>query len=89
MRTFIILVLTAIATFAWAHNWYPKECCGGNDCSSIDSIRVRVVANGYVIDEKFYVEFKKVLVSPDTKYHACFPNHGPQMGCFWAPRGTT
>jgi len=89
MRTFVVLVLVCIATWAWAHDWYPIDCCSGRDCSPIDSVRVRVIAGGYVVDEQFYVEFKKALVSPDIQYHACFPSRGKQMGCFWAPRGTT
>lgn len=72
-----------------AGSWfYPKDCCSDKDCHPIDASRVRLTHSGYMIDEKFHVEFKGAKLSPDEHYHACFPGRGIQLGCFWAPRGT-
>lgn len=92
-RPFVVAALCFFAFWTmvadvWGHSWYPRECCSDKDCAPIDASRVRLTNSGYMIDEKFHVEFKGAKLSPDEHYHACFPGRGLQLGCFWAPRGT-
>lgn len=63
---------------------YPWECCHDKDCAEISGSRVKPVAGGYVIDGRFNIAQKDVRVSPDGRYHACFPKPD-KMQCFFAP----
>lgn len=80
----VILLSFMLAMNAIAHGWYPHECCHDNDCSEIDSTRVRSERGGYVIDGRFHVQQRDVRTSPDGNYHACFPGKD-RLVCFWAP----
>src|SRR5688572_21228205 len=58
-----------------AHDGYPPECCGGNDCAQIDEIvtlddgSMRVTTkHGVAIFPKDF----KIRPSFDEKQHACF-----------------
>jgi hypothetical protein len=44
-----VMLLTPPA--ARAHDWYPQECCSGNDCRPMDPIKERVEthADGYEV----------------------------------------
>ena len=68
-------VMTAAPLPADAHNWYPKDCCGGNDCAPAESVVRRndgsyeAFARGMsVLIPAEYNEWKR---SPDGKVHVC------------------
>jgi hypothetical protein len=83
-------MLAAIVTgwqTAWAHDWYPPDCCSGRDCAPLASGRVKVTPEGYIIDGIHSVPHRRVRWSPDEHYHGCFPGQNRLvLGCFWAPR---
>ncbi len=72
---------------AWAHDWYPPQCCSGRDCAPLAAGRVKVTPEAYIIDGIHRVAHNRVQWSPDGEYHACFPGGDKLvLGCFWAPR---
>lgn len=78
--------LLFILSPAFAHSWYPHECCHDKDCAEIADNRVRQDgAGGYIVDGKFPVHRSQVKTSPDGHYHACFPNPDLLL-CFFAPQ---
>lgn len=90
IRTAVVLILVIFAGVAWAHSWYPKECCSDRDSAELAAERVKVTPNGYVIDGRELIPFSKAQASPDEKFHACFPaTMLGKVGCFWAPQGAT
>jgi hypothetical protein len=78
-------VLAFAVPVAFAHGWYPVECCSGHDCDELAANRVKALPQGaYLIDGRFTVQAKEVRQSPDGQYHACFPT--PEyLRCFFAP----
>lgn len=73
------------------HDWYPHECCSGVDCFEINSERVEVRPDGFLLDRHLLIPFAQGRVSPDNKYHACFAYGALRRAgaaCFWAPSGT-
>lgn len=83
----MLLVLLFGVSIAPAHDWYPRECCSGQDCSEIDPARVREVLGGYWIDQPtFFVLRQYARPSPDGKYHLCLnPRTAQRLRCFFAP----
>ena len=72
---------------AWAHDWYPGNCCSGRDCGPLKAERVKVTPEGYLIDGIHFKAHGKTLWSPDENFHGCFPGQNKLvLGCFWAPR---
>ena len=72
-------VMTAMPLTAGAHDWYPKDCCGGNDCAPAESVLRRkdggyeVLARGVsVLIPPEYNEWK---LSPDGRIHVCVREH--------------
>jgi len=72
-------VMTAVPLPAGAHDWYPKDCCGGNDCAPAESVLRRkdgsyeVFARGMsVLIPSEYNEWKR---SPDGRVHVCVREH--------------
>lgn len=45
----LILILCAVAFQAWAHEWYPSECCHSRDCAPMPSSDVEITPQGYRI----------------------------------------
>jgi hypothetical protein len=37
-KKWLLAVLTAVATPAAAHDWYPIECCHAMDCAPVDKV---------------------------------------------------
>lgn len=71
---------------AWPHSWYDPYCCSDRDCAEIDSSRVKITANGYLVDGKFVVPYASARRSQNSKYHACFPTPR-ELRCLYAPPG--
>jgi len=86
MRFALAVIVVLAATAAFAHSWYPQNCCSGKDCAPLDSLRVKVTLQGYIIDGRHHVQHGQALWSPDENYHGCFPTWTGPIGCFWAPR---
>jgi hypothetical protein len=66
-----VLLLTG---FLLAHDWYPAECCSGQDCHPVPCEE---------IDGNLYRNtiFPSVRQSLDDKCHACFiERHGYEHG---------
>jgi hypothetical protein len=88
------LLLTAFS--APAHDWYPRECCSGQDCAPVDSA---VMAwNATTERSELVVTTKHGTVrvppsfprqpSPDGRMHACMvwdDAGGMSLLCLWMP----
>lgn len=79
---FCIVVTLAILAGCWdilkpppthAHDWYPWECCSGNDCYEVDEKDIQELSWDDVVDKKTGQHFtgNQVRVSPDGKWHLC------------------
>lgn len=74
-RALLILFLTT--STAWGHNWYPSECCNGNDvggdCHPVPCSEI--TDDGWAQDSRrwhdmiFYPD--KIFHSPDGQCHVC------------------
>ena len=67
--------ITVIPVAAGAHDWYPNECCSGNDCAPAESVLRRAdgsyevfVRGMSVLIPSGYDEWKR---SPDGRIHVC------------------
>jgi hypothetical protein len=73
----LLLSLGAVplsARQALAHSWYPAKCCGGHDCSRVDSIEKLpdgdLLFRAGTISVVVPAEFMR-LPSPDNDTHIC------------------
>lgn len=85
LLAFILVLIGALAERALGHSWYPVQCCSGSDCRPIDSKRVRITSDGFMIDEWYFIPHHQTHTSVDTRYHACWPKPD-KLRCFFAPR---
>jgi hypothetical protein len=69
---------------AFAHEWYPPDCCSGGDCIPIANERVHAMISGYVIDGRHIVPYSQVRTSLDGRFHACFPRPD-KLQCLFVP----
>jgi len=78
--TLVMLLLLAgtiafIGAPARAHDWYPKECCGGGDCAPADYVMRRedgsyiVMALGTSV--LIPADYNQWKISPDGRIHVC------------------
>jgi len=88
-----IVLFAAFATWAvpaWAHSWYPPECCAGQDCHEADSVtelpdgRAKVQVGR---DTIFVPPTVKRRQSRDGHYHLCYHKwgNGTIVHCFFEP----
>lgn len=84
----IVLSLYA-ASLALAHEWYPADCCSGQDCGPIPDYRVGRTADGdYVIDGRWIFERSNRAETRDSmsgNFHACFPQINSRPKCIFVP----
>jgi hypothetical protein len=61
------------ATGAWAHSWYPLDCCSERDCRRIEASEVRELSYTQVLDlvTGTVVTGSKVRQSQDGDWHIC------------------
>ena len=63
-----------------AHEWYPPDCCHGQDCAAVTSLR-RLPDGGFRVETThgFGVIPRGFLTRPslDDKAHACLRQIGP------------
>lgn len=73
-----------LAAMLLAHDWYPFECCRGQDChpvpcSEVDGLKWRSYA------------FPSIRPSPDGQCHVCIHDSQPpfrgQPLCLFVPEG--
>lgn len=80
----IALAALLLTTPAWAHGWYPRECCSDRDCAPLNASHVKESGLGYLLDTGEFIERKKAKFSPDEDFHICrFPSGG--LICFFVP----
>jgi hypothetical protein len=81
-----------LASAAYAHSWYPPECCSEGHCHKADNVRettvgaeVRVGAEVIGVPHTF-----KRRQSHDGHYHICYINtpEGQFIYCFFEPANT-
>jgi hypothetical protein len=83
---------------AWAHGWYPKDCCQDNDCGPVESL-VRLVPTGGGVPQLVVTsKHGKAIVphnfplreSKDGRMHVCM-QHDPwgemRVICLFVPPG--
>lgn len=100
MRAFYMLVLFLLAILvvqatrvAFAHEWYPWECCSDNDCAPLALEQIpREENGGFTLTDGRHVAYKDVRPSPDGKFHLCEQKWEPnprdrKILCFYAPVG--
>ena len=70
---------------AWAHSWYPIECCSGNDCDVV--LNMGKAPNVMVTTKHgtaLLTEETKRHESKDEKVHACI--RGGKLVCIFFPK---
>ncbi len=93
------LVLAVLASMARAHDFYPIECCSGQDCAPVE--KVEMVAGATFAGALGFVPALPVMVvttkhgtaavppnlmpkqSPDAQMHACV--HLGKLICLFLP----
>lgn len=98
LLTLIALFLFIIGiTHAFAHSWYPWECCSEKDCEPMAAFSMQRDDDKeeWVLPTGERVPFEEARVSPDLQFHWCrytpdsktviHPEGKPK--CFWAPVG--
>jgi len=76
---------------AAAHDWYPRECCGGSECAAIVStVRLQdgslLIENGNG-DRAIFPAGFLVRPSPDHRGHACITKYIMRPQCLFFPAG--
>lgn len=76
-RIAFVAAWTALLTSAGAraHDWYPRECCGGEDCAPADTV-VRRNDGSYLVTSRGMSAvipsgFEEWRESPDARIHVC------------------
>ncbi len=67
--------LLAVLPSAQAHDWYPLECCGSDDCAPADTVVVRADGS-YLVTSRgmsavIPADYSKWRKSPDGRVHVC------------------
>lgn len=70
----ILWVLIFLAAKAFAHEWYPKECCHDHDCHPVECSSITSLPYGAKQDGLDY-NANMIRKSPDGFCHACFSNY--------------
>lgn len=77
MKPWLMLLLFFWLTAgAWAHGWYPKNCCSDDDCKPVPCDELREGDHGvWRYQDK---EFQPAQVQPsqDRHCHVCIGKHG-------------
>jgi len=97
----IVLIALLCATLAFAHSWYPRECCSDKDCKPVacDSLSEgelitprssRIPAMIYTEGgAKYYGEKRWLKPSPDDQCHVCIQPGTMNMRCTFIPMRST
>lgn len=61
-----------LSTAVMAHEWYPPECCSGNDCRLARQDEIVEAPGGWrVVPTGEFFTYKAARPSPDGKFHRC------------------
>ncbi|CAN1565421.1 hypothetical protein MCEMSEM23_02899 [Rhabdaerophilaceae bacterium] len=90
-RPLTALVIMIVPAFA--HSWYPIECCSEKDCFPVPISDVKLIKGGWQLQDGTVVEHAEARPSPDGRFHVCRrqDGKGPLIrmnkapACFWAP----
>ena len=83
---FVLVVALFATRGARSHDFYPTECCNGQDCQALEGVnRVEETPTEFVVDGKLRFNKGFVKPSPDGRYHACI--RGGSIICFFVPAG--
>jgi len=93
----LLVLLTALSLLAApgsAHEWYPRECCGGLDCAEASEIKITpdgVLATVPGLGRTILLpKGFKYRPSPDDAVHVCVDNDAdtptPRIKCIFWPR---
>ncbi len=62
---------------AYAHSWYPYDCCGDHDCwpmghdSDAREPEPRIVPGGYLTHDGVFIPEEATRASLDGRFHIC------------------
>jgi hypothetical protein len=89
IRWLAILSPLIVATSAYAHDWYPWECCGGFDCAPVDHVKGRS-PNMIVTSKHGSVAVPATFPrrdSKDNRMHVCMrrESSGMKLICLFIP----
>ncbi len=65
------LLLWLFGKPVYAHEWYPKECCGGQHCYPVPCNELLQLDNGNWQWKKYIFKKETVQSSHDAKCHVC------------------
>jgi hypothetical protein len=70
-KSLLIAALLSLSTAAYAHSWYPKDCCHGADCRPVPCDELVETRNGLMW--RGVVPFTETQVKPsqDQFCHVC------------------
>lgn len=80
---FVCIALVLAPRQVAAHDWYPCECCSGQDCYPVSSVEIRLTKEGaYIVVSTGEIfahpdsaaPIRKARFSTDGQYHRCTPN---------------
>lgn len=80
MRNFIIALVLLSSASASAHDWYPQDCCSGEDCRPVPCEEIRQDEFGYYWKNLHFTWTMDRGPSPDGGCHVCFTpetDHSP------------
>ena len=78
---------------AYAHSWYPRECCSNHDCKPVDdtSLEFDTAPGGHPFARYkptgnvfFQHQWK---TSQDERYHVCINPYNAKSLCFYVRAG--
>lgn len=91
----VLASLFVASPVARAHEWYPLECCGGQDCGPADTV-VRYDDGSYLVTARglsvvIPATYGKWKPSPDGQVHVCIRQlvlGGSMLMCAFRGPGT-
>lgn len=90
------VLLLLIGTAAWAHSWYPPQCCSSIDCEPVNADVLTETRNGWHVSVcsairpgvciDGFVKRGQEKPSLDGGYHVCF--NETRVICLFVPNNT-
>ena len=84
----IVMFLLLVGT-AEAHDWFPSECCSGQDCKRYPGAPKRTSSGGYILHDGRLVEPHRVRHDGQQKDDAWYLCESPHkyIYCLFPPPG--
>jgi hypothetical protein len=75
LAPFLVSTALLAAPGAYAHDWYPRECCSNHDCAPADTV-LRRDDGSYLVTSRgmsasIPADYPKWRKSPDGRIHVC------------------